>query len=285
MRHQERRDPAVHRHQQLGARHGRHPPGAGRGADQLLRVQLWQRARGDVGHVVPRDGARSRPRRCRRPERRPPRVEPAADSRLRGHLDDLPGAVQRGHQLPVPQRWGRRGSVRRVDGIIGRDAGAERARSARRRSRGGAAGRHPGDVLRLDLATAVRGVGRRPGRRRRPAARTVRRVLPAPARWHVGQRAGGVPVDRLHGPDRAANGGGVRRRGAAVQRGWAAGRAGHHGRLLLHLLPGVDGPPGGDHGRRGRPDRRHRNDGRRRRRRWRARGSWPRRWRTAGSSS
>ena len=72
-----RRTPTILQHvgdERLGARHGRHPPGARRGQDQLLRLQLRQRARGDVGDAVPRHGAGRGARRRRRPHARPRRV-------------------------------------------------------------------------------------------------------------------------------------------------------------------------------------------------------------------
>ena len=80
------------RHQQLGSRHGLDPPGARRGRDHLLRLQLRQRARGDLGDAVPRHGPRRGPRRGRR-TRTPTRAR-AASSRPRGFeatLDDVPG--------------------------------------------------------------------------------------------------------------------------------------------------------------------------------------------------
>ena len=84
LRREQRRLLRVRRHEQQRPRHRLDPPGPRRGADQLLRVQLRQRARRHVGDAVPRDGARRRPRRGRRPERRPGRGRPAAGRRLRG---------------------------------------------------------------------------------------------------------------------------------------------------------------------------------------------------------
>ena len=77
---EERPDPPARRHQRLGARHGLDPPGARRGQDQLLRLQLRQRARGDVGDAVPRHRAGRRPRRRQGPERRRPRLGRASSA-------------------------------------------------------------------------------------------------------------------------------------------------------------------------------------------------------------
>ena len=69
-------------------RHGLDPPGARRGPDLLLRLQLRQRARGDVGDAVPRHRACRRPRRRRR-TRTPSRIEGSLQQArgLRGHVD------------------------------------------------------------------------------------------------------------------------------------------------------------------------------------------------------
>ena len=97
LRRQERTDPPARRHQRLGARHGLHPPGARRGQDQLLRLQLRQRARGDVGDAVPRHRPGRRARRGQGPERRFPRLVSAAARRLRAHARAVPRGL-RGRQ-------------------------------------------------------------------------------------------------------------------------------------------------------------------------------------------
>ena len=70
LRREEPRHLPIRRHQQLGTRHGRHSGGTRRAEDQLLGVQLRQRAGCDVGDAVPRHGSRRGARRCRRPDRR-----------------------------------------------------------------------------------------------------------------------------------------------------------------------------------------------------------------------
>ena len=68
---EQRRHHRARRHEQQRQGHGLAAPGAGRGRDQLLRVQLRQRARRHVGDAVPGHRARRGARRGRRPHRRP----------------------------------------------------------------------------------------------------------------------------------------------------------------------------------------------------------------------
>ena len=90
LRRQERRLLPVRRHQQLGPRHGRDPRSARRGDDQLLRVQLRQRARRHVGDAVPRHGARRRARRAVDPDADSVEQRRPAGHGLRGQLDHVP---------------------------------------------------------------------------------------------------------------------------------------------------------------------------------------------------
>ena len=108
LRRQERSDPPARRHQRLGARHGLDPPGARRGQDQLLRLQLRQRARGDVGDAVPRHRPGRRARRGQGPERRFPRLGSPAARRLRAHPRAVPRGLRGAQRVRVPQRRGTR---------------------------------------------------------------------------------------------------------------------------------------------------------------------------------
>ena len=74
---QQRRHLRARRHEQQRPRHGHDPPGARRGRDQLLRLQLRQRARRDVGDAVPRHRAGRRARR-RQPTPTPSTLEGSA---------------------------------------------------------------------------------------------------------------------------------------------------------------------------------------------------------------
>ena len=95
MRENNERHHPVRRHEQLGPRHGHDPPGARRGRDQLLRVQLRLRARRHVGDAVPRTPCG--PRCSTVPPTRTPTSSRlvAAGRGVRGTLDDVPRPVQR----------------------------------------------------------------------------------------------------------------------------------------------------------------------------------------------
>ena len=284
---QERRHPPVRRHQQLGPRHGRDPPGARRGRDQLLRVQLRQRARRDVGDAVPRHRAGRRARRRRRPNADTHRVRAPADceaSRTRSttflaqcsadptcafHNDgDAEGAfdelMARARRQADPER--RRAAPT--------SPAAWRCTPSPRRCTATPSGRQLAEAL----ADAQHGDGAGllalydAYYQRNPTAR--------------GQRARGVPGDHVHGHDRAARR--SPRSDATVAEFTAAAPrlapAGTTGELLLHVLPAVDRPAG----RRSPAPAPARSSSSAppatRRRRSTARGRWPPRSRTAGSS-
>ena len=111
---EQRGHPRARRHQRHRPRHGLDPPGARRGHDQLLRVQLRQRARRDVGDAVPRHRPGCRARRGVRPERRR-RCEGGLQqvAGFEGTLTTYLAAVQRRPGVRVPQRRRRRGRLRR----------------------------------------------------------------------------------------------------------------------------------------------------------------------------
>ena len=260
---EERRHPPAHRHERLGPRHGLDPPGARRGRDLLLRVQLRQRARRDVGDAVPRHRAGRRARRCRRPDGRADRGRPAAGRRAsRTPLDDVPGRLQRRRRVRVPQRRRRRGRVRRADAGARRGAGPERARPARRHAGRGAAGGAParctsdGSWNQLSEALAAAQDGDGEG-----LLAPVGHVLPAPARRHVAEPARGVPDDPLHGRDRTPDGRGGRRRSAPEFQEVAPRMSpGTTGSYFCTFYPPPESPRVADHGRRRRADRRRRHD-------------------------
>ncbi len=171
-------------------RHGRHPPGARRGQDQLLRLQLRQRARRDVGDAVPRHRAGRRARRrqsTRTPipsswrsqqvagfeahARRVPRATCSADTSARSTTTATPSGA-----FDALMDDARRAPARRASGPARPSPAAWRCRPSAQAMYADAlwhaAGRRP---------------GRRPAGRRRRAADPLRRLLPPPARRHVAQ--------------------------------------------------------------------------------------------------
>ena len=99
------------------------------------------------------------------------------------------------------------------------------------------AGGRRGDVLRRLVGAAVGGAGRRPGRRRRAACSrcTTRTTSASPtARGATSSRRSRRSAAWTRS---SADGRGGRRHAPAVQRGRAPVLAGHHGRVLLHVLP------------------------------------------------
>ena len=263
LRREQRRLLRVRRHQQQRPRHGLDPPGARRGPDQLLRLQLRQRARRDVGDAVPRDGAGRGARRRVRPQRRRSLeggLQQAAG--FEGTLDDVPRPVQRRPALRVPQRRRRRGRVRRPDARARRRTDPVRGRPARHHPGRRAAGRRPGDVLADVLGPAVRGARRRAGGRRVPgcspsttATTSASPTARGATSWRRSRRSRAwttpsAPPSRRTTP-------------TAPQFIEVAPRfmPNTTGTLLLHVLPALDRPAGRDHGSRRRPDRRDRHDG------------------------
>ena len=253
----------VRRHEQQRPRHGLDPPGARRGQDQLLRVQLRQRARRDLGDAVPRHRARRRARRGGRPDRRP--AARAACSRPRGFeaaLDHVP----RRSAAPTSECAFHNGGD--AEGAF--DALMARARRGPDPERGRPAGRQPrrrppggrrGDVLRRQcweqlseaLAAAQDGDGS-------GLLALYDSVLPAPARRHVAELPRGVPGDPLHGPGRAPDRRGGRRHRRSFIEVAPRFSPGTTGEYFCTFFPPSVEPACGHHRRRRRADRRDRHD-------------------------
>ena len=234
----------------------------GEDADQLLRVQLRQRARRDVGDAVPRHRARRGARRRRRPERR--LRSRAACSRSRGFeaLDrHVPRAVQRRRRLRVPQRRRRRGRVRRADAADRREpdaaANPDRPDVTRGVALTGVAQAMYSEALWAELEQALADAQDGDGSG----------LLALYDQYYVRNPDGTYDnsleafqtiscMDDAGAPDGR---GGGRRRLRCSTRPAPRFAPGTTGGVLLHVLPGARRPAGRDHRRRCRadPGRRH----------------------------